>query len=258
MHESVQQARGCALLFFEVGVILSILLRREGGTVALWELLEIPPGITALIGSGGKSTLLSLLARELSAAGERVLCATTTHMFPPEGMSLASSPAAAEALLSKGGPVCIGARAETGKLGPPPEDLAVYQRLCDHLLVEADGSRRLPLKAHAPHEPVIPAGTARTVLVVGASGLYRPVWEAVHRPEIFCTLADCAMEDPATPERVARVIQKEGLGDLVLVNQADAAREAAEELAALVGKPAVTAALQKGVWSHVGCDTGSR
>lgn len=224
----------------------------------LYRLLDIQPGITALIGSGGKSTLLSLLAMELAAAGEQVLCATTTHIFPPEGMPLVHSVADARDALAAGGPVCVGAWTAEGKLGPPREPLEAYRAVCRYLLVEADGSRRLPLKAHAPYEPVIPPDTVRTILVAGASGLYRPIREAAHRPEIFCPLAACSPEDMATPERVARVIRAEGLGDLVLVNQADAAREAALELAALVGKPAVVAALNKGEWNHVGCDSGRR
>lgn len=224
----------------------------------LFRLLDIRPGITALIGSGGKSTLLSLLARELTAAGERVLCATTTHIFPPAGMPLADSPAEAEKALRLGGPVCVGAWCGAGKLGPPREPLEAYRGVCRYLLVEADGSRRLPLKAHAPYEPVIPADTGRTILVAGATGLYRPVREAVHRPEIFCPLAACSPEDAATPERVARVIRAEGLGDLILINQADAAKTAAEELAALLGEKTVVAALNKGVWNHAGFDSGRR
>ena len=226
--------------------------------MALYRLLGIPPGITALIGSGGKSTLLALLARELEAAGARVLCAATTHMYPPAGMPLAHSPAEAAAALERGGPVCIGTWAEEGKLGPPLEPLEAYLALCTHLLAEADGARRLPLKAHAPWEPAIPPGTERTVLVAGASGLYRPVREAVHRPEIFCALAGCAPEDPATPERAARAIREEGLGDQILINQADAAPEAARELAVLLGENTVVAALQKGVWNHAGFDSGRR
>lgn len=224
----------------------------------LYRLLDIQPGITALIGSGGKSTLLSLLARELAAAGEQVLCATTTHIFPPEGMPLTHSVEEARDALAAGGPVCVGVWAAEGKLGPPREPLEAYGTVCRYLLVEADGSRRFPLKAHAPYEPVIPPDTVRTILVAGASGLYRPIRETVHRPEVFCPLAACSLEDTATPERVARVMAAEGLGDLVLINQADAAREAALELAALVGKPAVVAALNKGEWNHVGCDTGRR
>ncbi len=56
------------------------------------------------------------------------------------------------------------------------------------MLVEADGSRRLPLKAHAPHEPVIPKEAGCVLCVVGAHGFDRPIREAVHRPEQFCTL----------------------------------------------------------------------
>ena len=47
--------------------------------------LRIEPGITAIIGSGGKSTLLKTLGLELMRAGGRVLLCTTTHMFPVAG-----------------------------------------------------------------------------------------------------------------------------------------------------------------------------
>ncbi len=123
----------------------------------------------------------------------------------------------------------------------------VLAALADHVLVEADGSRRLPLKAHAPWEPVIPACSARTVLVLGASGLGRPVREAVHRPERFCELAGCAPDDPATPELVARVANAEALADVALVNQADVAPDASRELAGLLDVPAVCASLRDGV-----------
>lgn len=48
--------------------------------------LKIEPGITAIIGSGGKSTLLKTLGLELMRAGSRVLLCTTTHMFPVAGV----------------------------------------------------------------------------------------------------------------------------------------------------------------------------
>lgn len=48
--------------------------------------LRIEPGITAFIGSGGKSTLLKALGLELMRAGGRVLLCTTTHMFPVAGV----------------------------------------------------------------------------------------------------------------------------------------------------------------------------
>ena len=35
----------------------------------LWKLLDIRPGLTAVIGSGGKTSLLRVLAQELSRRG---------------------------------------------------------------------------------------------------------------------------------------------------------------------------------------------
>ena len=117
--------------------------------------------------------------------------------------------------------ICAAGRSPTGKLvdcGLPYETLA---DLADFVLVEADGSRRRPLKAHARHEPVIPPCTRQVLCVVGLSGLHRPVSEVVHRPELFCPLVGCTPEDEATPERVARALVQEHLADTYFLNQAE-------------------------------------
>jgi probable selenium-dependent hydroxylase accessory protein YqeC len=59
----------------------------------------------------------------------------------------------------------------------------------DYVLVEADGSKGLPLKAHGSHEPVVPEDTDHLIWVVGASGFGRPAGEVLHRPEHFITEA---------------------------------------------------------------------
>ena len=48
----------------------------------LRELLEIGPGLTALIGGGGKTTLMYHLAAELRQQGTVLVC-TTTKIWPP-------------------------------------------------------------------------------------------------------------------------------------------------------------------------------
>ena len=58
----------------------------------LWELLGIRPGLTAVIGSGGKTSLLRVLARELSRRGT-VLLATTTHIMRPDWCPFAATAA---------------------------------------------------------------------------------------------------------------------------------------------------------------------
>lgn len=48
----------------------------------LRRMLGIQPGLTAIIGGGGKTTLLYALARELSQTARVIVC-TTTHILPP-------------------------------------------------------------------------------------------------------------------------------------------------------------------------------
>ena len=50
----------------------------------LCDLLEIPRGVTAVVGGGGKTSLINRLARELSESA-RVLRMTTTRIHPPDG-----------------------------------------------------------------------------------------------------------------------------------------------------------------------------
>lgn len=51
--------------------------------MTLTEALGIRPGVTALVGAGGKTSAMLQLARELRSAGQTVAVTTTTHIFPP-------------------------------------------------------------------------------------------------------------------------------------------------------------------------------
>lgn len=237
----------------------------------LASVLKIEPGITAIIGSGGKSTLLRTLGLELMRAGGRVLICTTTHMFPVAGVPWDGSSRRLGAVPWKPGALhapgctcgaCAGlARGsicqagvldpETGKLSAPAESLDQLAQRFDYVLAEADGSKRLPLKAHASWEPVVPVGTANVVWVVGASGLGKPVSEAVHRPELFCERCSCDPIDIASPEHVAQVLNAElrmlGLEDArVVLNQLDTLNDptAADRFQAALGRPIIATSLK--------------
>jgi len=54
--------------------------------------LGIRPGVTAVIGGGGKTTLLRTLGTELAADGARVLLCTTTKIFPFDGLPNLTDP----------------------------------------------------------------------------------------------------------------------------------------------------------------------
>ena len=89
------------------------------------------------------------------------------------------------------------------------------------MLVEADGSKRLPAKAHETWEPVLPPERTRTICVLGATAFGQPIRQAAHRPAIYARLAGAPWSAVITPEMAARVICAEGLCDIVYVNQVD-------------------------------------
>ena len=202
------------------------------------EALQVRPGLTAIIGGGGKTTLLYRLARELEGRGS-VIVTTSTHIFKPTDLPFALTAGKVSGIL------CVGTLCENGKLSAPQQSFGELSTLADYVLVEADGSAGRPLKAHASHEPVIPREANQVICVVGASGLNRPAAEAAHRPERCMALSG---SDTASPEAVAAVLGKEALHTRVLINQADSPERitVAYELARLLDCPVVIASLQKG------------
>ena len=213
--------------------------------MALEQLLDIRPGVTAVIGGGGKTTLLRTLGEEL-AEENRVLLCTTTKIFPFPALPCATTAEALDSrehrLLCAGTPV-----PGTEKLTAPPVPMAELASRFDYVLVEADGSAQRPLKAHAAHEPVIPAEAGQVICVVGASGFGRPVSEAAHRPELYARLAGVSVEDTAAPETEAAVLRAEGLHHRIYVNQVEAspALAASKALAALLDCPVLAGSLHR-------------
>ena len=188
----------------------------------LSSLLEISPGVTAVIGGGGKTTLLWTLGQELSGNGHCVLLYTTTKILPFPDIPCAKSLAELEELRERHRLLCAGTMLpETGKLTAMDAPMERLASGFDYVLVEADGAARRPLKAHAAHEPVIPAEANQTICLVGVSGFGKPIREAAHRPERFAALAGVEVKENATPENTVRVLLAEALADRYLFNQAD-------------------------------------
>lgn len=209
--------------------------------------LHIVPGITAVIGSGGKTSLLALCA-ELLKQKYKVILSTSTHIFPFPGMETVTEEAAAVACLARDGVVCVGSRTPEGKLTVPDIPFSRLAELADFVLVEADGSKRLPLKAHLPHEPVIPEEANQTICVVGLSAVGKSICDTAHRPELFASLCGSTPASIATAERIAAVLNEEHFHDRVLLNQLDSVSDpaCAEALAKMLCCPVVAGSIQKG------------
>ncbi len=191
--------------------------------------------VTAVIGAGGKTTALPLLAKQ--SGKEKVLIMTTTKIYPMEGSLI--DPTREELTAALSGTICAGSREREGKLGIlPPDVLEIGLKTADLVIYEGDGSHHHPLKLHRENEPVILPQTTHCLIVAGLSALGRPVEEAVHRYDLrwvpgrivgAAELAHCVLE---TAE--ASGLLKEKM--CVFLNQADALEDllAAEEAAEIL------------------------
>ena len=210
----------------------------------LSDLLKIEKGVTAVIGSGGKTSLIHALAKELPG---RVILCTTTLIYPSKNYFTLISPVRdeLETALQKHGVVCAGEPAGNGKIKALKISMETLAEMVDYVLVEADGAKHRPLKAHEALEPVIPGLSNQTICVVGALGFDVPIAVSAHRPERFAALAGVSADDPAAPEMAAKVIEAEGFTDRIFINQVEtkAALEKAKRLAQNVNCPVIAGSI---------------
>jgi len=164
----------------------------------------------ALIGGGGKTTLMLSLARELERARERPLVTTTTRIWPPPGMLLVLGISALREQPGGAGALCFGRRLSIeGKLEGEDSSL-----LCDlraswpgPLLVEADGSAGRSLKLHASHEPVIPWCSTHVLIVAGLDAVGKPANDGViHRAKLLRDALGSEEGEQVSPGMVARLL----------------------------------------------------
>ena len=192
----------------------------------LHEYLKIKKGVTAVIGSGGKTTLLAALAKSLP--GKVILC-TTSFFYPFKDTAFLSISDITEekeelmlrGLLAENRVVCTGEMAGNGKLGRPLLPFDRLRHMADYVLVESDVSKGYPLKAHTDKEPDMPEDADDVVCVVGASGFMQPVEQVVHHADIFRLLTGCAEDAVARPELVAKALVNEKLAKTVFINQVE-------------------------------------
>ncbi len=199
-----------------------------------------PRDLATLVGAGGKTTLLFRLLNELAARGVRVAGTTTTKLAVP-GVGeppLRCADSWEELVARCGGPLSpapiLGRRVLGGAKveGVDPDwcDRLVAEGVVEALVVEADGSNRLPLKAPEAWEPVVPLGTTRFLVVAGLSGLGRPLEEVAFRPDRMAAVTGLARGEAVTPAALVRLLlSPDGLAKglppgadaVAVLNQAD-------------------------------------
>jgi molybdenum cofactor cytidylyltransferase len=188
----------------------------------LFDVLGLKHGeMVCFVGAGGKTGLMLRLASECASGDRRVLVTTSTRMFvrqlqdcgelilEPETDKLLGKLADA----AGGRSVAAGAGlTEEGKLvGLGREALDAIHRagLFDIILVEADGSRGKPLKAPAPHEPVLPSMATCVVAVIGAEVLGSPLTEQhVHRWRLAAEVAGQDAGSTITASTILKIVNR--------------------------------------------------
>lgn len=201
----------------------------------------IRPGVTALIGGGGKTSTMYALAEELRRNGSVIVCTSTHILRPPQYPFVPHL----EKPLQSGEVVSTGT-VDGQKLSMPEQPISLLIRFADYVLVEADGSRQLPLKAHAAHEPVIPKEANTVLVLIGVDGLGKPISNVAHRPELYAKICGTTPDAVVTEEMIAKVVATYPRCDGVIVNKADDERliEKAERIAALFSVPTAITAWQ--------------
>lgn len=190
--------------------------------MTLYEALNIDlniPELISVVGAGGKTSTMFRLAQELRAFGKKVLVTTTTNIAFSE-TSLAdrlvidsSRDISSLSRVEPGTIVCLGSSVvgDQEKLKGIERQFIgkIYrEHLLDYIVVEADGSKRRPIKAPAHYEPVIPTETTRVIGVIGLDALGKAITEDyVHRPNLFCSI---------TGKKIGDTIDRKCLTDLIL------------------------------------------
>ena len=212
-----------------------------------WEsLIGIPsqPGIEiSLVGAGGKTTFLFLLAQEAASRGFRTAVSTTTHIYYPTAAQSRfivtdQNPKKIEEAFESCNLVTVGTPAESGKLSAPSETMFQY----------------LPIKVPRKGEPVL--RNPKIILAVcGISCLGQPLEKICHRPELAEKMLHVTGDHCLTPEDIAKLLfysyGKTGDQVIFVLNQADTeadqilAAQAAEILLQLGASQAVIVSAHK-------------
>lgn len=161
--------------------------------------------VISITGAGGKTTTVSRLAGEYRKRHIPVIVTTTTHMLIEAAPWFVLEPSMDQALevLDREGMVWLGIPAQGGKMKAPPESF--FKQLLQTgypVLIEADGAKRLPLKAPAEHEPVILKETTHVLYICGLDAVGQSIQDVCFRPELAAGILGKRITDPVRPEDI--------------------------------------------------------
>jgi len=174
-----------------------------------FSLFSCTGSVAAVVGCGGKTSLIGLIAEKLR--DKKVLISTTTKIFPPKmkDIMLCETLLQCEEHEQRTGIQCMGLlNSASGKLEALPEVfLAELLPRYDIVLLEADGSRGLPCKGWLETEPAVPGYCTHTMGVITMNALGKPAGDStVHRLPEFTALTGVGEGQTITQEALEAMI----------------------------------------------------
>ena len=160
--------------------------------------------LISITGGGGKTTSMFRLARELLKYDKKVLVATTTAIMKPDENEYhklyLTDKIDYRTIKASTGITVLGSKVneDNKMIGIEKEiiDEIFKSNIFDYIIVEADGSKRKPIKAPASHEPVIPSLTTKTIGIIGMDCVGQKIYEEnVHRAILFSQITDSKIGD---------------------------------------------------------------
>lgn len=192
---------------------------------SLSDLIDIKIGdIISVVGSGGKTTFIYNLAKEIK--NKKILISTTTKMLYPEENQVDYFFCLAEdnEISIKEGRIFIaGEKVSKNKISGDISLIKKYISRFDYILLECDGSKTKPLKGWNSTEPVILNETTKTIGIIPLHIVGEKITEKnIHRIEIFNNVFKTKIGDEITLNVIAEIITnpkglfKDAVGEKIL------------------------------------------
>lgn len=203
------------------------------------ELLDIKEkDIVSIVGAGGKTTLMFLLANELK--NNKILVTTTTKIYKPKEeeikyLGLRHKGYEYLKASTENGIYVYGnyVNSEGKLIGLDLEKLDYLKESFNYMLIEADGSKQKSLKAWNDKEPVIYKGTTKTIGVLSLKAFGMKINnENIHRLKEFLELTRGKINEKVSLDMFINIIFsdkglfKNSKGERILfINAADLVKE---------------------------------
>ena len=147
--------------------------------------------VIAVVGAGGKTRIVMTLSEEYKQQNRKAIITTSTHMQKPTNNEVITyfSPQRLKEKLESDTIAWVACDSEDGKISSPTaEMLSLIYSLGVPVIMEADGAKRLPCKAPAQKEPVIPKEADLVVGVLGMDAIGGRIDQVCHRPNQVANL----------------------------------------------------------------------